>query len=98
MISRRTRHLRDKESASFHYYRKVLKQIPVGDLQPEETVDAVREARLLAKVGAHDYCMRLSSRSCDSFSEYSWTIPTLSSSMTASWMLNSSASSQSFVR
>ena len=30
--------------------RKVLKQIAVTDLQPDETVDAVREARLLAKV------------------------------------------------
>ena len=29
---------------------KVLKQIGVGDLHPDETVDAVREARLLAKV------------------------------------------------
>ena len=32
-------------------YRKVLKQIAVSELQPDETVDAVREARLLAKVG-----------------------------------------------
>ena len=30
--------------------RKVLKQIAVSELQPDETVDAVREARLLAKV------------------------------------------------
>ena len=30
--------------------RKVLKQIAVTELQPDETVDAVREARLLAKV------------------------------------------------
>lgn len=30
--------------------RKVLKQIAVAELQPDETVDAVREARLLAKV------------------------------------------------
>ena len=30
--------------------RKVLKQILVAELQPDETVDAVREARLLAKV------------------------------------------------
>ena len=30
--------------------RKVLKQIGVADLLPDETVDAVREARLLAKV------------------------------------------------
>ena len=29
----------------------MLKQIAVADLQPDETVDAVREARLLAKVG-----------------------------------------------
>jgi len=28
----------------------VLKQIVVAELQPDETVDAVREARLLAKV------------------------------------------------
>ena len=28
----------------------MLKQIAVTDLQPDETVDAVREARLLAKV------------------------------------------------
>lgn len=32
------------------YCRKVVKQIPVAELQPDETVDAVREARLLAKV------------------------------------------------
>ena len=32
--------------------RKVLKQIFVGELQPDDTVDAVREARLLAKVSA----------------------------------------------
>lgn len=31
-------------------HRKVLKQIFVGELQPDDTVDAVREARLLAKV------------------------------------------------
>ena len=31
--------------------RKVLKQIEVGDLLPDETVGAVKEARLLAKVG-----------------------------------------------
>lgn len=30
--------------------RKVLKQIFVGELQPDDTVDAVQEARLLAKV------------------------------------------------
>ena len=30
--------------------RKVLKQIGVADLLPDETVDAVKEARLLAKV------------------------------------------------
>ncbi|XP_065064442.1 serine/threonine-protein kinase Nek11-like [Rhopilema esculentum] len=29
---------------------KVLKEIPIGDLQPDETVDAVREARLLSKL------------------------------------------------
>lgn len=32
------------------HFRKVLKQIFVGELQPDDTVDAVREARLLAKV------------------------------------------------
>ena len=31
-------------------HRKVLKQIFVGELRPDDTVDAVREARLLAKV------------------------------------------------
>ena len=30
--------------------RKVLKKISVAELQPDETVGAVREARLLAKV------------------------------------------------
>ncbi|XP_064393526.1 serine/threonine-protein kinase Nek11-like [Halichondria panicea] len=30
--------------------KKVLKQIPVADMQPDDTVDAVREARLLAKL------------------------------------------------
>ena len=35
----------------FYCFRKVLKQIAVAELQPDETVDAVREARLLAKVG-----------------------------------------------
>ena len=34
------------------HYRKVLKQIVVAELQPDETVDAVREARLLAKVNS----------------------------------------------
>ncbi|KAK0045182.1 serine/threonine-protein kinase Nek11 [Biomphalaria pfeifferi] len=29
---------------------KVLKEIPVGDLQPDETVDAMHEARLLSKL------------------------------------------------
>ena len=33
------------------YLRKVLKEISVGDIKPDETVDAVKEARLLAKVG-----------------------------------------------
>ena len=32
------------------YLRKVLKEISVGDIKPDETVDAVKEARLLAKV------------------------------------------------
>lgn len=32
--------------------RKVLKEISVGDIKPDETVDAVKEARLLAKVEA----------------------------------------------
>ena len=31
-------------------FRKVLKEISVGDIKPDETVDAVKEARLLAKV------------------------------------------------
>ena len=31
-------------------HRKVLKEIAVGDLQPDETVDAVHEARLLSKL------------------------------------------------
>ena len=30
--------------------RKVLKEISVGEIKPDETVDAVKEARLLAKV------------------------------------------------
>ena len=30
--------------------RKVLKEIYVGELQPDETVDAMREARLLSNV------------------------------------------------
>jgi len=30
--------------------RKVLKEISVGDIKPDETVDAVKEARLLANV------------------------------------------------
>ena len=37
-------------SVVLHDCRKVLKQIAVAELQPDETVDAVREARLLAKV------------------------------------------------
>ncbi|XP_022343813.2 serine/threonine-protein kinase Nek11-like isoform X4 [Crassostrea virginica] len=32
------------------YELKVLKEISVGDLQPDETVDAVREARVLSKL------------------------------------------------
>ena len=31
----------------FVVFRKVLKEIPVGDLQPDETVDAMHEASLL---------------------------------------------------
>lgn len=31
-------------------YRKVLKEISVGELQPDETVDAVREARVLSRL------------------------------------------------
>lgn len=38
------------------FCRKVLKQIAVAELQPDETVDAVREARLLAKVGVAGRC------------------------------------------
>lgn len=30
--------------------RKVLKQIPVGDLRPDETVRATQEARLLSQL------------------------------------------------
>ena len=30
-----------------------MKEIPVGDLQPDESVSAVREARLLSKVTNH---------------------------------------------
>lgn len=32
------------------WFRKVLKEISVGELQPDETVDAVREARVLSKL------------------------------------------------
>ena len=39
--------------------RKVLKQIVVAELQPDETVDAVREARLLAKVVCVYMCVCL---------------------------------------
>ena len=42
--------------SALHYCRKVLKQITVAELQPDETVDAVREARLLAKVCGCGYC------------------------------------------
>lgn len=31
-------------------FRKVLKKINVGEIQPDETVEAVKEATLLAKV------------------------------------------------
>ena len=31
-------------------FRKVLKEIYVGELQPDETVDAMREAKLLSTV------------------------------------------------
>ena len=31
-------------------FRKVLKEIFVGELQPDETVDAMREAKLLSTV------------------------------------------------
>ena len=43
----------DKKS-SFSLYRKVLKEIYVGELQPDETVDAMREARLLSNVSAEN--------------------------------------------
>ena len=39
-----------------------MKQIVVAELQPDETVDAVREARLLAKV---DYIHVRVMMSCD---------------------------------
>ena len=44
----------DKVCTKFYTYlpRKVLKEISVGDIKPDETVDAVKEARLLAKVEA----------------------------------------------
>jgi len=32
------------------FVRKVLKQIPCGELQPDETVDAMHEAKLLSKL------------------------------------------------
>ncbi|KAJ8313204.1 hypothetical protein KUTeg_009245 [Tegillarca granosa] len=41
--------LRSKTSDS-SYELKVLKEISVGELQPDETVDAVREARVLSKL------------------------------------------------
>ena len=31
-------------------FRKVLKKINVGEIQPDETVEAIKEATLLAKV------------------------------------------------
>lgn len=34
----------------FPVHRKVLKEISVGDLQPDETVDAMHEAKLLSKL------------------------------------------------
>ena len=34
----------------FLFFRKALKEISVGDLQPDETVDAMREARLLSRL------------------------------------------------
>ena len=50
-------------SVVLHGCRKVLKQIAVAELQPDETVDAVREARLLAKV-SFSYCL------CECFTRY----------------------------
>lgn len=29
----------------------MLKEIPIGDIEPDETISAVNEARLLSKVG-----------------------------------------------
>ncbi|XP_061198174.1 serine/threonine-protein kinase Nek11-like [Saccostrea echinata] len=42
--------LRSKNPDTEEYDLKVLKEISVGDLQPDETVDAVREARVLSKL------------------------------------------------
>lgn len=39
------------------YCSKVLKQIACGDLQPDETVDAMHEAKLLSKLN-HDGIVR----------------------------------------
>ena len=33
-----------------YFFRKVLKKIPIGDVEPDDTISAVSEARLLAKV------------------------------------------------
>ncbi|XP_034338490.2 serine/threonine-protein kinase Nek11 isoform X3 [Magallana gigas] len=42
--------LRSKNPETDEYDLKVLKEISVGELQPDETVDAVREARVLSKL------------------------------------------------
>ncbi|XP_048742053.1 serine/threonine-protein kinase Nek11-like [Ostrea edulis] len=42
--------LRSKIPETDEYDLKVLKEISVGELQPDETVDAVREARVLSKL------------------------------------------------
>ena len=76
-------------------FRKVLKKINVGEIQPDETVEAVKEATLLAKVRTLLHIIRslhmLQRQSHDILMIYilflfSLIIQLLSSFMIASWM------------
>ena len=64
------------KACRFINHRKVLKQIAVSELQPDETVDAVREARLLAKVSMmYHTCKNVQQNPSAKIQVYEGTLP-----------------------